>query len=81
MFAPYPETLKSLRVPTAVVWGTKGSVLPLGAGAKTAALIDDPELVLLDGVGHFLPEQRPEEVAQAIRDLVARSTPMLEADR
>lgn len=74
LFAEYPSTLSSITVPTTVVWGSEDPFFPLSQGRATAELIAGSELVVLDGAGHFLPEQRPDEVADAIRSLVARAT-------
>lgn len=73
LYAEYPSTLRSIAVPAAVLWGTRDPFFPVSQARRTADLIPDAELVLLDGAGHFLPEQRPEEVADAIRAVIQRS--------
>lgn len=73
LFAEYPATLRSISVPTTLVWGAEDPFFPVQQGRATADLVPGSELVVLDGAGHFLPEQRPDEVAGAIRSLVART--------
>lgn len=73
LYAEYPSTLRSIEVPAAVLWGTRDPFFPVSQARRTAALVTGAELVLLEGAGHFLPEQRPDEVADAIRALIQRS--------
>lgn len=73
LYAEYPSTLRSIAVPAAVLWGTRDPFFPVSQARRTAALIAGAELVLLEGAGHFLPEQRPDEVADAIRAVIQRS--------
>lgn len=73
LYAEYPSTLRSIPVPAAVLWGTRDPFFPVSQARRTAGLIAGAELVLLEGAGHFLPEQRPDEVADAIRAVIRRS--------
>jgi pimeloyl-ACP methyl ester carboxylesterase len=73
-YRAYPSILQRVEVPTLVVWGDKDPFFPLEIGRRTAALGRDFELAILEGGGHFLPEQLPVEVASAIRDLASRAT-------
>lgn len=73
LFAEYPATLRSITVPATLVWGADDPFFPLPQAPATAELTAGSELVVLDGAGHFLPEQRPDEVAEAIRALVVRT--------
>lgn len=73
LYAEYPTTLRSITVPATLVWGTKDPFFPLAQARKTAGLMAASELVVIDGAGHFLPEQRPDRVADAIRRLVVRA--------
>ncbi|MGN6252037.1 MAG: alpha/beta fold hydrolase [Marmoricola sp.] len=47
--------LRALRVPAAVVHGTRDRMVHVSGGRATAAAIPDAELVLIDGMGHDLP--------------------------
>jgi pimeloyl-ACP methyl ester carboxylesterase len=57
-------------VPTHVVWDDADPFFPAAQGERTARLVTDEGLTVLPGAGHFLPEERPEELAVAIRALV-----------
>ena len=57
-----------LKVPARLLYGTRD---PLGAaGARDFERFgDDDQLIWLEGCGHFVPEERPGEVADAVRAL------------
>ncbi len=55
-----------LRVPTRLLVGTRDSVIaPFAPGLERHA--DDSTTEFLEGCGHFVPEERPAEVAAAVR--------------
>jgi pimeloyl-ACP methyl ester carboxylesterase len=60
-----------LRVPTRLLFGRRdflGTATALGLERHG----DDARTILLDGCGHFVPEERPAEVAEAVRALLSR---------
>jgi pimeloyl-ACP methyl ester carboxylesterase len=62
------DSLRTWDKPTLVVWGAEDRVLPPAFAHRFAELIPgaaDP--VLIEGAAHFLQEDRPDEVAAAIR--------------
>jgi haloalkane dehalogenase len=61
------EALRSWTKPTLVVWGAQDAALPSALAHGFAELIPgagDP--VVLEGAGHFLQEDRPDELAAAV---------------
>jgi len=65
------ERLREWRKPTLVVWGVEDQVLPARFAELFAELIPGAgEPVLVAGAGHFLQEDRPDEVAAAIREFI-----------
>ena len=50
------ERLHALAVPTVVIHGTEDKLIGVSGGEATAAAIPDAELVLIEGMGHDLPE-------------------------
>jgi pimeloyl-ACP methyl ester carboxylesterase len=68
LFSPVEIALETADVPGFVLWGDRDPFFTIESGKRTAAAFGVP-LTRLDGAGHFLPEERPEEVAQAVLSL------------
>jgi len=67
------EALRSWHKPALVVWGAEDRVLPLAVAHMFVDLLPNAEgPVEIAGASHFLQEDRPDEVAGAIRDFLAR---------
>jgi haloalkane dehalogenase len=63
------DALRTWDKPTRVVWGADDPVLPVEMAHTIASLIPGAsEPLLIEGASHFLQEDRPEEVAAAIRE-------------
>jgi haloacetate dehalogenase len=63
---------KKLGMPVLAIWGTRGVVGKLfDCAADWREVADDVTGVALDS-GHFVPEERPQELVQAIRELLVR---------
>ncbi|MBA3889337.1 MAG: alpha/beta fold hydrolase [Gemmatimonadaceae bacterium] len=58
--------------PTAVVWGRNDPFLPVKNAERLAAAIPSATLDIIEEGGHFVPEEQPQEVAQAIGRLILR---------
>jgi pimeloyl-ACP methyl ester carboxylesterase len=74
VYTPAQEALHALQrtgVPGAVLWGDRDPFFPVEQGRRTAVALGAP-FTLLKGAGHFLPAERPAEVASVIADLVRR---------
>ncbi len=66
------DALRGWRKPALVVWGVEDAVLPVAIAHGFAELIPGAlEPVLIEGAAHFLQEDRPDEVAGAIRTFLA----------
>jgi haloalkane dehalogenase len=66
------DALRSWTKPTLIVWGASDTALPPALAHGFAELIpgaDEP--VVLEGAGHFLQEDRPDELAAAILRFLA----------
>lgn len=72
LYRPIEDALGAISVPTLVGWGDHDPFFPVEHGRRTARAIPGAELRLYEGAGHFLPEERPEEVAADIARLVAK---------
>ena len=64
--------LSQLRVPTLVLHGAQDPLLRPGAARRTAAAISGARLVILPGVGHYLPAAVYPQVADEVRSLPTR---------
>ena len=65
--------LRGLRVPSLVVHGLADRMVHVSGGRATAAAIPGAELVLVDGMGHDLPEELFDTFATAIRRTADRA--------
>ena len=66
----YEEELAQLTVPTLWVWGANDADVPPLVAERASALVAGPSSVrVLAGVGHLVPTESPESLAQAVRDL------------
>ena len=62
-----PETRRS-HVPTLAVFGTDDVAIHVSLAAAATADADDYRLEQVDGCGHFIADERPELVAERVRD-------------
>lgn len=61
------EKLKSLRMPTLILWGEEDRLIPLENGKKFDADIPNSELVVFPNVGHVPQEEAPEVSVAALQ--------------
>jgi pimeloyl-ACP methyl ester carboxylesterase len=66
--------LSQLRVPALVLHGAADPLLRRAAARRTAAAINGASLVILPGVGHYLPGEVYPQIADEIRALADRAT-------
>jgi pimeloyl-ACP methyl ester carboxylesterase len=67
------EGLRRLRVPTLVIHGSLDPLLPPQGGRQIAAAVPGAELLMLDGMGHALPEPLWPRIVNAIARLAERA--------
>ena len=66
------EALTRWEMPALVVWGAEDTVLPFRFARRFVELIPGARgPVLIEGASHFLQEDKPDEVAAAIREFIA----------
>lgn len=62
-------SLSRVPCPTQLVWGTRDVMQPWDqVGVALEAALPDPEVALLEGVGHFSPAEDPAAFARALLD-------------
>ena len=66
------EGLPRLKTPTAVIWGDRDPYSPVKIGLELASLIPGAKFHRLAGADHFSPEERSDEVSDALLELFAR---------
>lgn len=69
LYGPIERALSTVSVPTFVAWGNRDPFFSVEQGRRTAGAIRGAQFHLLERAGHFLPEERPEEVSALIEDL------------
>lgn len=70
LYAPVEAALSQVAVPAFVAWGERDPFFPVAQGERTAAAAGVP-LRLYPGAGHFLPQERPDDVASDVAALLA----------
>lgn len=71
LYSPTEQALGELDAPVLVGWGDADPFFPVEQGERTAAAARRGRLVVYPGAGHFLPSERPDELARHIRALAA----------
>jgi pimeloyl-ACP methyl ester carboxylesterase len=66
------DLLPTLRIPTLVIAGARDGFTPPELSREMAAAIPDAELVEIEDGSHTAPLERPEQVADAVLDFLAR---------
>ncbi len=61
-----------VEVPTRLVWGTADPFFPVGNARADVETFPDASLVEVDDAGLFVHEERPEEVAGALLEVIAQ---------
>lgn len=73
MYSPVAAALEDLEVPVHVGWGDRDPFFPLEQAERTAAAVN-ARLRLFHGAGHFLPHERPTEIAGEIAELATAAS-------
>ncbi len=68
------ERLASMSVPAVVIHGTQDAIIPLEKAQEAAQLLPWGWLVKLEGAGHMPMMEHPDATADALRELVQKST-------
>lgn len=69
-YAPIEAELAKVSVPSFVGWGTRDPFFPIAQGERAAKALRT-ELRVYDDAGHFLPEERPDEIADDLCAFIA----------
>jgi haloalkane dehalogenase len=69
---PYEGRLAALGVPALLLWGADDAFAPVAGAHRFADELPDSEVVVLDGVGHFVFDDAPGPASRAIVDFLER---------
>jgi pimeloyl-ACP methyl ester carboxylesterase len=69
------KALRGLAVPTLVLHGTRDPLVPVEAGPDTARAIPGAKLVLIDGMGHWMPREVWPRIVDAIAQHASGTEP------
>jgi pimeloyl-ACP methyl ester carboxylesterase len=64
--------LGEITIPTSVIWGAHDSFLPVKIGRRLAAAIPGATLTVVPHARHFVPEDAPRPLTDALAALLAR---------
>ncbi|MEV0604171.1 alpha/beta fold hydrolase [Streptomyces sp. NPDC050315] len=67
------DTLRTVRCPTTVLYGTRDALCPPDFHRSIAQAVPGARLTPVPGAGHLLPMQHPRPVSAAVRDLLAEA--------
>jgi len=67
--------LSRVACPTAVIWGTQDEYLSSDIAQELAVAIRRAKLTMVYGAGHFVTEERPNDVTRALADLLGIESP------
>jgi len=61
---------KKIATPTILIWGEDDSETPLVNGEKLSRLIHNSKLKVISGAGHFVHQEKPQEVIKLIQEFL-----------
>ena len=62
--------LDKIKLPTLILWGKADIYLKLSYGYRLSEDIKNSKIEIIDGAGHFLPEDQPEKVGKLIESFI-----------
>jgi pimeloyl-ACP methyl ester carboxylesterase len=70
----YVKRLKTIDLPTLVIWGRKDGIVPLRLGRRLVRDLPNARLMVLDHCGHWPHHESPAEVVAALKELARRTS-------
>jgi pimeloyl-ACP methyl ester carboxylesterase len=67
-----PHLLGGVAAPALVVWGRDDRVVPLECGERYVKALGRARLEVVEGAGHFVDLERPDELARLVVDFVSQ---------
>jgi pimeloyl-ACP methyl ester carboxylesterase len=69
-----PGMLGKVRVPTLIVWGAEDQIIPVECGQLYQRAIPGATLQRIAQCGHWPQFERPQELAQLVREFLSRTS-------
>lgn len=66
----YPDEMAAIRSPVHLIWGRDDTEVPVSVARRSAEMIGDCSLEVIDDVGHMLPVQDPERLRVAVEGVL-----------
>ena len=63
-----PHLLNIIKVPTLVIFGNSDNVIPYTVGQQFIDSLPDGQLEIIDGAGHLVEWEKPEEISTLIHE-------------
>ena len=71
--------LSAISQPTLILWGAADRWLPVSHGGRLMALIPNSRMEVIEGAGHLVLEEQPEESARVLTDFLLANMPSVGA--
>ncbi|MEM7278165.1 MAG: alpha/beta hydrolase [Pseudomonadota bacterium] len=68
------DTVARVNVPSLLLWGEHDNFVPASAAAEFAQRMPSTSTVILEGIGHMLVEEAPDDVARIVSEFLSVST-------
>src|SRR5207249_2434961 len=73
MYSPtLPHLLGGVAAPALVVWGRDDRIVPLECGERYAKALPRARLEVVEGAGHFVDMEKPDQLAKLISDFASQ---------
>jgi pimeloyl-ACP methyl ester carboxylesterase len=72
--APYVKRLKTINLPTLVIWGRKDGIVPLRLGRRLVRDLPNARLMVIDYCDHWPHLECPTEVIAALKEFARRTS-------
>lgn len=71
------QTASQTKIPTLLLWGDRDPFFPISVAKRSEKIIPSSTLRIYERTGHFVPEERPTDVAHDLLDFLDQRTPTL----
>jgi pimeloyl-ACP methyl ester carboxylesterase len=68
-----PHLLGAVTTPALVVWGARDAIVPRECGERYAKSLANARLEIVDGAGHFVDMEKPDELARLVTRFVSEA--------